>query len=325
MFLEDRMVSFSFDSPIYLWYLLSIPLLIYSHFYLLKHTKSKAIRFANFEALKRVSEGKMLTKNIMPLVIRIFVLLCVILAASGTTIWHQGKVNENDFIIAIDTSASMAAQDVLPTRFDAAKKTAIDFINNMKSRSNMGVVSFSGITFIDSMLIGNKETLRKTIESLQITKTGGTDIAGAIITSTNMLLASNKGRTMVLITDGSNTVGAFISNSIDNAVNYASANHVVIHTIGIGSEGGPIGYLPEYYNISAVYNQGVLIDISNKTQGLYYEAVNNTELDRAYAQISAAAETSLVPLKLSGGLMLVALLLLFVEWGLMNTRFRKIP
>jgi Ca-activated chloride channel homolog len=319
------MVSLSFENPVYLWYFLSIPLIIYTHFYLLKHTKAKAIKFANFEALKRVSSGKLITKNILLLAIRVIVLSCIIISASGATLWHQGKVNDNDFVIAIDTSASMSAQDILPSRLEAAKKAAIDFVNNLKSKSSLGIVSFSGTTFIDSMLIDNKESLKKTIENIEITKTGGTDISGAIITGTNMLLASNKGKAIVLITDGSNTVSAFIENSIQNSINYAVNNHVVVHTIGIGSETGPIGYLPEYYNISAVYSEEVLMQISNQTHGFYFKALNNTELDKAYIEISSASENSLIPVKLSYGLMLVALLLLFVEWGLANTRFRKIP
>lgn len=319
------MVELSFENPVCLWYFLSIPLVIYTHFYLLKRTRAKAIKFANFEALKRVSSGKLITKNIFPLVIRVVVLSCIIISASGATLWHQGKVNDNDFVIAIDASASMSAQDILPSRLEAAKKTAIDFVNNLKSKSSFGIVSFSGTTFIESMLIDNKDSLKKTIENIEIAKAGGTDISGAIITGTNILLASKKGKAIVLITDGSNTVSAFISDSIQNSINYAVNNHVVVHTIGIGSETGPIGYLPEYYNISAVYSEEALMQISNQTHGFYFKALNNTELGKAYIEISSASENSLIPVKLSYGLMLIALLLLFVEWGLANTRFRKIP
>ncbi len=319
------MVEFTFNNPIYLWYLLSIPLLIYTHFYLFRHTKAKAIKFANFEALKRVTGEKLITKNILLLVVRVFILISVIVAASGTVLWYEGKVNENDFVIAIDTSASMAAQDITPTRLEAAKETAIDFVNNLKSKSNFGVVSFAGTTFVDSVLIDNKESVRKTIENIEISKTGGTDIAGSIITSTNLLLSSDKSKTIILITDGSNTVGAFIADSIESSVDYASKNHVIIHTIGVGSEAGPIGYLPEYYNVSAVFNEESLTLISNGTGGSYHKVMSEEELKRAYNEISEDAETGFIPLKLSHGLMLIALMLLFIEWGFISTRFRKIP
>ena len=249
------MINLTFENPMYLWYLLSIPLLIYTHFYLLRRSKTRAIKFANFEALKRVTGEKLLTKNITILIIRILILICVIIAASGAVFWYEGRVNRNDFVIAIDISASMSAKDVLPTRLEAANQTAIDFVNNLKSKSSIGIISFSGTTFIDTVPIDNKDSIRKTIDNIEIAKTGGTDIAGAIITGTNLLLNSEKGKTIMLITDGSNTVGAFIKEGIENSIDYATKNHVVVHTIGVGSETGPIGYLPKYYNISAVFNE----------------------------------------------------------------------
>jgi Ca-activated chloride channel family protein len=319
------MIRITFENPMYLWYLLGIPLLIYTHFYLLRHSKAKAMKFANFDALKRVTGEKLITKNTSVLVMRVLVLACIIVAASGVVLWYQTQVNENDFIIAIDVSASMAAQDVAPTRLEAAKQTAIDFIDQLSSRSTIGIVTFSGTTFIDSIPIDNKNTLKKTIEVIEVAKTGGTDIAGAIITSTNMLLPSKKGKTIIIFTDGSNTVGAFIENSIQNGLDYAIRNHVVIHAIGIGSEAGPIGYLPEYYNISAVYNENILKDVTNQTGGYYYQATDTSGLKQAYHDISLAAQKAYVPLPLSYSLMLIALVLLFLEWGFISTRFRKMP
>lgn len=319
------MFRISFDNPVYLWYLLSLPFMIYTHFYLLKRSKAKAMKFANFEALKRVTGQKLMTRNIVPLIIRVIIIACVILAASGAIYWHQGRVNDNDFVIAIDTSASMTAQDIAPNRLEAAKNTAIDFVNSLKSSSDIGIISFAGTVFIESVPINNKDSLRKTIENMQVSDTGGTDIAGAIITSTNMLIASDKGKVIILITDGSNTLGAFMENSVESSIDYASKNHIVVHTIGVGSESGPIGYLPEYYNISAVYSENTLFEISNSTGGYYYKATDNAGLQGAYKNISDAATKSIVPMKLSYGLMLIALVLLFVEWGLMNTRYKKIP
>jgi Ca-activated chloride channel family protein len=319
------MIKLTFENPIFLWYLLSMPLLIYTHFYLFRHAKTRAMQFANFEALKRVTGERLITKNIILLIIRVITLACVILAATGAVFWYEGMVNENDFVIAIDVSASMTAQDVLPTRLDAAKNTAFEFVDKLESKSNIGIITFAGTTVIETTLIDNKATVKKTIENVEITQTGGTDIAGAIITGINILLNSERGKTIILITDGSNTVGAFIEGSVENSIEYAQKNHVVVHTIGVGSESGPIGYLPEYYNISAVYNEKTLIQISNSTGGYYFKAMDEAGLSRAYKEISKAADKGFIPLKLSHGLILTVLVLLFLEWGLISTRFRRIP
>ncbi|HJX05904.1 MAG TPA: VWA domain-containing protein [Candidatus Nanoarchaeia archaeon] len=319
------MIKLTFENPIFLWYLLSIPLLIYTHFYLFRHAKVKAMQFANFEALKRVTGERLITKNIIILTLRVLTLTCVIMAATGAVFWYEGMVNENDFVIAIDVSASMTAQDVLPTRFDAAKNAALEFVDKLESKSNIGIITFSGTTLIETTLIDNKATVKKTIENLEITKTGGTDISGAIITGTNILLSSEKGKAIILITDGSNTVGAFIEGSVENSIEYAQKNHVIVHAIGVGSESGPIGYLPEYYNISAMYNENTLLKISNSTGGYYFKAMDEATMSQAYKEISRTADKGFIPVKLSHGLILTVLILLFLEWGLISTRFRRIP
>jgi Ca-activated chloride channel homolog len=315
----------TFDNPIYLWYLLAIPLLIYTHFYLLRHTRTRGLKFANFEALKRVTGEKIITKNITILVIRILLLSCIILAVAGTTIWYEGYVNKNDFVIAIDNSASMAAQDMQPTRLAAAKEAAKDIVLGLKSESNIAIISFSGTTFIDGGLISNKDTIIKTIDAIEVAKTGGTDIPGALITATNILAPSEKGKTIIIFTDGSNTVSAFISESLKNSLDYVQQNHIVVNAVGIGSETGPIGYLPEYYNVSAVYNENTLLQISNATAGLYFKVENKESLDRAKADIAKASDKAMIPIHLNYGLMLIVLGGLFIEWGLISTRFRKIP
>ena len=106
----------TFENPQYLWYLLSMPLLILSHFAFLRYSKRKAIRFANFQALKKVTGQKTMTKNHLVLLIRMMILFSLILAIAKTTLWREGYTNENDFVIAIDTSSSMTAQDIQPSR-----------------------------------------------------------------------------------------------------------------------------------------------------------------------------------------------------------------
>ena len=268
---------------------------------------------------------KVLTKNLLVLGVRLVLVACIIFAVAGTTFWYQGPVSENDFVIAIDTSASMAAQDIQPSRLDAAKDYATRIVSGLKAQSNFALLSFAGTTFIETTLINNKDTMLKTISQLDTTETGGTDIPGAIITGTNMLLASKKGKTIIIITDGSNTVSAFLSDSINNAIDYAKQNHVVIHAIGIGSETGPIGYLPGYYNISAVYNADTLFQISNSTNGKYVHIQNSSDIETAQIEIAKASEDAMIPVPLNYGLMLIVLLALFLEWGLISTRFRRIP
>ncbi len=318
-------IDITFQRPLFLWFLLSIPLLMVSHFVFLKHTKKKGIKFANFQALKRITGESILTKNISILLLRAGIILCLILAVSGMVLWVYGFSNTNDFVIAMDVSASMVAEDIEPTRLEAAKEITLEFIDSMDSRTSFGLVKFAGVPMVEQELTTNKNKIKEKLEKLNTMNSGGTNIEGAIITATNLLVNSDKHKVILLFTDGSTTVGSFSFDSVNEAINYVNEKHVVIHTIGLGSESGPIGYLPEYYNISSVYDKENLITIANQTGGNFYEAQNREELADIYNEFISQKGKAWLDFDLSYGFLILGLLLLFIEWGLINTKFRFIP
>ena len=316
---------FAFEHPVYLWYLLSVPLLAVTHYAFLKYTRRRALKFANFQALKRVTDEKVVTKNQTVLVVRSTIIIFLIMALAGTTLWYKGQSNNNDFVIAIDTSSSMTAQDFAPNRIEAAKDYVGTFIDNLDSASSIGVLTFSGAAFIEHLPSTNKGEIKRAVADIVPAQVGGTDIAGAIVTGSNMLLPSKKGKLLILITDGSNTVSFFTKDPIDEGIKYAKSNSISIYTIGMGTNSGPIGYLPEYYNVSSVFDDAALQKIANATGGKYYYAGNIQELDATYKDILSSTKSAFIPLPLDNILAVTALILIFVEWGLISTRYRGLP
>jgi Ca-activated chloride channel homolog len=314
-----------FLHPVYLWLLISIPLLIISHFLLLRYNQYRALKFANFHALKRVTGQRLITKNFTILFLRLFVLLFLILAIAQPTLYVERNIPAYDYVLAIDASASMAAQDFPPSRLEAAKTSAKSFVDKTPGSSSIAVIKFSGATFIQSSLDKNKYATKQAIDDITIMKAGGTDIPGAIITGTNILETAKEGKAVLLITDGSNTVGTFLEDSITESLTYANQRNVRVYTIGIGSETGPIGYLPEYYNISATFDPVALEKIANQTNALSFISSNNESFENAYARILENDKTGLIPYEASFGFLIIAVMLLFVEWGLINSRFRRFP
>jgi Ca-activated chloride channel family protein len=314
-----------FAYPFYLWLLIAVPLIIFSHFMLLRYNQYKALKFANFIALQRVTGKKILTRNITVLILRAFILLFLILALAQPSVRYTSRIANYDYVLAIDTSASMTATDFSPSRLAVAKTAADEFIRTLPLGSDIGLVTFSGTTFVAAPLEDNRIALQSELAKIQIMKAGGTDIPGAIIASTNLLLNTEQGRAIILITDGSNTVNTFLEDSMQQAITYANRKNVRIFTIGIGSESGPIGYLPSYYNISATYNEDALVMIANETQGKYFSAQTTPHLKEAFLGILDQSKQGQTEFKLAFGLVSVALFLLFIEWGLINTRFRRYP
>ena len=318
------MITMQFAQPYYLWLLVSIPLLIITHFFVLGYLKRRAVKFANFEAIKRVTGTKLelknargISKNLFLLIVRIFVLLLLIFSISGPVLWYSGQGSEFDFVIAIDASSSMLADDFEPYRLDAARKASSLFVESLKAKTNIGIVSFAGTSFVEQDLTNNMKETEDAIKGIKIKRSGGTDIGGAITTSTNLLLNQENSRAIILLTDGQSTVGTLV----DTAIEYANKNYVTINTIGIGTEEGGTFIKGD---LLSKLDELTLIDIAQKTEGKYYRAEDEESLANAFEEISSNSQQK-IPVNLSMGLMMTALALLFIEWGMINTKYRTLP
>ncbi len=322
------MVELTFQNPLYLWYLISIPMLVASHFYFLRYTKYKGLKFANFDALKRVKGHNLLSKNYSVLGLRLLILTSLILAASGPTLWYEGQTTRFNYVIALDTSASMTSQDVEPSRIEVAKDTIRNFLDRLESMTDsteVGLLAFSGTTYIEQSLTQDLDEVRRSLDQIQIRKEGGTDIAGALVTATNMMLNSDKDKKVLFISDGSTTATSSQERSMRNAMSHASNEQVTVHALGIGTDTGPVGYLPEYYNATSIFKGETLKNIANVTDGTYQKINTEEEREQALDVLSEESEQGMIDVELSYGLLLIALFLIFLEWGLISTRFRRLP
>ena len=307
-----------FDIPFYLWFLFAIPLVAVIHIYSMRAMKKKALKFANFEAISRVTGKQVLPRNVTLLFVRILIVFFIVLAVSKTSIQYTGQSNDFDFVIALDSSSSMAAKDFFPNRLEAAKEEAINFLNGLNSKTNVGVISFSGTSRIEREVTDDMALARSAIRNIDISNTGGTDMGEAIQTGTNMLIPQSKGKVLVLITDGRNNAGIPISQAID----YATKNDVVVYTIGMGTEeGGKIEGLEE-----AVFrlDEETLVAIAIGTDGEYFKVTDPGSLRQAYQNIGSST-TRRVTTDLSLLLLILALLLLILEWFLSSTKYRILP
>ena len=310
-------MELTFINPGYLWLLFIIPFLILTHFYGLKYTRRKAIKFANFEALSRVTGGYSLSMNLPLLFLRFFTLLFLILALSGPIIWYMGIGGNFNFVVAIDSSGSMLADDFSPNRLDAAKNAAKEFVKNIPKDSKISLLSFSGTSFLKVPLTDDFSKVSEAIDDIRIEYSSGTSIGDAIIASSNVLMEEDRARVIVLLTDGQSNVGTIIEKSI----NYANDRFVTVNTIGIGTEEGG-----KFENIDAVSKLDTesLGFISKNTGGKFYLTRTNQELITAYRDI-AKTSTKKIPLKLTLILIILTFITLSVEWIIVNTRFRSVP
>ena len=312
-------MEISFVNPVYLWSLLALPFLFLIHYFSYQYVNKKGIVFANFDALKRVTGGRVISWNIPLLCIRIVILLLLALSAAGTIIWYKGQSSDYNYVLALDASGSMLADDFTPNRFEAAKQAAVLFIDTLKAKAKIGVVSFSGIGFVDYRLSDDKGKLKQIILDLQMRSMHGTAIGDALQTARNMLVLEDKSRSIILLTDGRENVA--LTEEMNKILEDLKKNQIIVHVIGVGTEKG--GMLPGIESISTI-DEPFLKTITNTTGGTYFRADSNIALTNAYTSLATSTE-AMIPVKLQFPFLTAAIILLFIEWALINTRFRSIP
>ena len=238
---------------------------------------------------------------------------------SGLGIWYDGYASDLDYIIAIDASGSMLADDYEPNRLEAAKEAALDFIDLLDAETNVGVISFAGTSFISQTITNDKENIKEAINSLRIMNVGGTGIGDAIVLASNVFSIAggeNKGRSIILLTDGQSNVGI----EVEDAVEYAVSNGVLVHTLGVGTEEG--GSFVSELAISQL-NPEKLQLIAERTGGTFYLIQNEQELKSAYSSIFTSTETR-VFFDARIYLLIVAFILILGDWILVSTRYKTI-
>lgn len=306
-------MNFTFSHPHYLFFLFAIPLLFLIHFLALSNRKKKALKFANFDAIAKIEGIDFFSKNVIVLAFYVVIVTLVCFSLSGLTFHTTMKSSSFTFVLAVDVSQSMEADDFNPNRLAAAKKEAIEFVNNAPFDVKMGVITFAGSTRIEQDLTDRKDDLGLAISGIEVGSYGGTDLYEAVLTSSNMLKFQEH-KAVIILSDGQINVG-----NLDDAIDYANNNDVIVHTIGIGTlEGGSTKV--SYSKI----DEDSLKSLSYGTGGVYAAARDKTNLTSAFNQIYDLTERK-VAIDLFDYLLISAIILTLIVFFLSNTRYVNLP
>jgi len=140
-----------------------------------------------------------------------------------------------DLMILIDTSRSMAARDVKPSRMERARLEMGKLIHEMEG-NRMGLIAFAGASFVECPLTLDSRAVHMFLDTIKVglIPAPGTDIGGAIADTVKAFKTSKaKTRAVILITDGENLTG-----EVEDAADDAREAGLNIYPIGIGSEAG---------------------------------------------------------------------------------------
>ncbi len=315
-------ISFTLEHTNLLIILVSMVIILY----LLskKFSKKRALRFGNFETLQKVAGKKLLSYSIIPIMIRIFALILIILSLSNPVITIMTPSSDTDYILAIDTSSSMLTPDITPNRLEATRITALDFVKENYA-SNIGIITFSGEAHIKTEPIKDTAKLTEIIKELNIDNTGGTAIGEAVIVSSSLLSGTENNKTIILITDGRNNKGIEINKTYSSL----EEKRIKIISIGLGNKINESVQIPkELEGLNATVAKFPSIDedtlkkLSNLTKGTYYKI---TSLDEFKDAMKKSTHQKDLIINIQFYLLLLACITLLFGWGLELTKYRVIP
>ena len=225
-------------------------------------------------------------------------LILALARPQDTSVGNNNDSEGIDIVLSLDVSPSMDANDLSPSRLEAAKRVAVEFIKGRPS-DRIGLVIFAGESFtqvpgtIDhNVLVEQIKTLRS---DLLVKSTAiGMGLASAV---NNLRNASSLSKVVILMTDGVNESGSI---GPETALEIAKTYGVRVFTIGVGS--AQDGYLPitdELGNVisrkkmPASIDEPLLRKIADNTGGKYYRATDNASLSKIYNEIDKLEKSKL--------------------------------
>jgi Ca-activated chloride channel homolog len=308
------MVAISFLYPKFLFLLLLIPFFVFVYFFSIVYNKKKAVVFSNFEAMERFYDVEFFSKNFLALYLNLAILILLIFTISGTAVSFSVDTSAFSYIVAIDNSGSMTTSDISPTRLDAAKVSAKNFIESLPIGVDIGVISFSGDAEVLQEMDNSKIKAKMAVDNMRIGQIQGTNIYNALITA-NKLFEDQNMKSIVLISDGQLNVG-----DAPQITRYANRNNLIVNTIAVGTEKGGLTDL----NTLSTVDENFLKALALNSGGKFFRARDVNELENSFsALIRETNEQVTIDLSLYS---LFAVVILFVlTWILHNLRFKVIP
>jgi len=304
-----------FQHPGRLWLLLAVVVAIIIYVLVQLRQRQYAVRFTNVDLIDKVApEGPGWYRHI-PTALFMGGMIGGILAFADPAAVQAVPSERATVIMAIDTSLSMMADDVSPTRIDGAKDAAQGFVDDLPPEINLGLVSFNGIATIRIPPTTNRAAVKAAIADLDLGE--ATAIGEAIFASLQAIddMLPEEGVALpparvVLMSDGETTVGR----QDELAIEAARQAAIPISTIAFGTDGGEIVLEGDPRPIPVPVNEGALELIADGTGGEFFTAVSTDELRDVYTDIGSAVgiDEELAPV--TAWFVGVSLILLLVAW-----------
>ena len=321
----------TFATPWILWGLLLIPLALFAYWLVQRRRIKYAARFTNLDLLANVVDASPGRRRHLPALFALAALAALIVAVARPQTSVAVPRDDATVIMTLDSSASMTATDVPPTRLDAAKSASKSFLDKLPDRFKVGLVSFSTLVTVLQQPTEDRDAVRTSLDGIQ--GDVGTAIGDAIVESVALAPKPDEDQqragkkplvAILLLSDGANSVGREPLDVVD----VAKKAGIPIYTIAFGTPNGTVEITNDL-GVTQTYNvppdPETLRRIAEETGGRFFEAPTESDLEAVYDEIGSQVSYEDEKRELTAAFAGAGAVFLLLGAGLSALWFGRIP
>jgi Ca-activated chloride channel family protein len=280
----------SFAWPLALLALALIPLAVAAYLVADRRRSRDASRFANPDLLPNLLRSRPGLRRHLPPALALLALAALIVGLARPHATVSVPKEEATIVLAIDTSRSMSADDVQPSRLEAARAAAASFLEEVPESYPVGIVAFSTSADVVLPPTTDREAASAALE--QLTLGSGTAIGDAIVTSLEAVPQPAEGEeptpaSILLLSDGEQTAAGITP---VEAAQQALEQRVPVSTVALGTSEATVevplpGGLSE--RVTVAPDPATLRQVAETTGGTFFEAPDATELTAVYRELGS--------------------------------------
>ena len=320
----------SFQAPLLLGLLAVVPLAAAAYVLSQRRARRFAVRYTNVDLLATVA-GRSWTRH-LPAVLALLALAALLIALARPQRTVAAERREATVLLVFDTSGSMLATDVQPSRLQAAKAAGVTFTDRVPDEFRIGMIGFGSSAQQLVEPTTDHARVKATINALEVK--GATAMGDALelaIDSARVPVPDGLGGSrrlpaaIVLLGDGASTRGADPIDVVQKTKKYK----IPIYTVALGTQNGTLTHTNP--NTGAVNTEPVppdlltLQDVARDTGGQFFATADARKLESVYANLSTRLtrvnEKRQVTSAFAGG----ALVLLMMGAGFGLARSGRLP
>ncbi|HEX4821672.1 MAG TPA: VWA domain-containing protein [Acidimicrobiales bacterium] len=303
-------------SPAKLWLLLVVVALAIGYVWLQKQRRKRAVRHPDVRLVAAVSGKRASWRRHLVAGALGFAIIALIVGLARPAQSEQVPREEAVVMLAIDESGSMLANDIQPSRLEAAVAQAKRFIENAPANYKIGLVGFddSGHT-----LAPPTTDHQSVIDALGRLQRGHGTAAGEGLytalddikaaTQDNAITSDRPYSAVVLLADGANTIGR----PLTDAAQAAADQKVPVFTIAYGTPDGTVEVNGQ--SVAVPSDPQSMADVAQATGGQTFTAESGDELASVYSEIGTTIGHITVQKEFVVACALVALVAMIVALG----------